>query len=72
LLSDHAQDVVKVTLYVVGRRGVVLSPDDHRYEADLAVAHPTDLVLEVALGDDGRLAEVAAVTHLTVSVTVDL
>jgi hypothetical protein len=50
----------------------MLSPHDNGDQTDLAVPHPADLILEVALGDDGRFAEIAAVTHLTVNVTDDL
>ena len=70
-IGDGAEHLVEVALHLLGRRGVVLAPHDHRHEADLAVTDPARLVLEVALRDDGRLAQLAGVAHFTVSVTVD-
>ena len=61
---------VKPIQHVVGRRDVVPVPDDHRHQTDLTVGDPTVVVLEVPRGENGRLAEVAAATHLvTCSVT---
>jgi hypothetical protein len=58
--------------HVLGRCGVVLAPHDHRHEADLTVTDPAGLVFEVALGHDRGFAELAALAHRTVRMTVDL
>jgi hypothetical protein len=57
------KDLMEVTLNVVGRHRVMYAPHDHRNETDFAVANPTGLVFEVALGEDGRLTELATVAH---------
>lgn len=72
LISDFGEDLMEVSAHLVGGQCVVHTPDHHRHEADLAVRDPTDLVFVVALGEDGRLAELAGPAHLTLSVTVDL
>jgi hypothetical protein len=57
------ENLMEVALHVIGRVGIVCSPDDHRHEADLAVPDPTRLVFEVSLGEDGRLAEFTLRVH---------
>jgi hypothetical protein len=59
-LGEH---LMEVALDLIGRVGIVGSPDNHRHEADLAVPDPTRLVFEVALGEDGRLAEFTLSAH---------
>jgi hypothetical protein len=63
VVGDLGKDLVQVPFDVVGWRRVVYSPNDHRHETDLAVANPTRLVFEVALGKDGRLTKFAHVAH---------
>jgi hypothetical protein len=57
------EDLVEVALHLIGRVGIVRSPNHHRHEAYLAVPDPTGLVFEVALGEDDRLAEFTLPTH---------
>ena len=63
VIRHFCQYLMKMSLHLLGRIGVVYSPDDHRHEADFTVADPTELVFEVSLGEDGRIAEFAAVAH---------
>ena len=62
-VRDFGQNLVEVALYLVGWIGIVCSPDHHRHEAYLTVPDPTGLVFEVALGEDGRLAEFTLPGH---------
>jgi hypothetical protein len=62
-VRDFGEDLVEVALDLIGRLRIVRSPDDHRHEAYLAVPDPTGLVFEVALGEDGRLAEFTLSAH---------
>jgi hypothetical protein len=58
-----SENLVEVSLHLIGRVGIVGSPHHHRHEAYLAVSNPTDLVFEVALGEDSRLAEFTLSVH---------
>jgi hypothetical protein len=62
-VRDFGQNLVEVALYLVGWIGIVRSPDHHRHEAYLTVPDPTGFVFEVALGEDGRLAEFTLPGH---------
>jgi hypothetical protein len=62
-VRDFGEDLVEVAFNLLGRVRIVRSPNDHRHEANLAVPDPTGLVLEVALGEDGRLAEFTLPAH---------
>jgi hypothetical protein len=62
-VRHFSQDPVEVALHLVGRIGIVRSPDHHRDEAYLTVPDPTGLVFEVALSEDGRLAEFTLSVH---------
>jgi hypothetical protein len=62
-VGDFGENLVKVAFHLLGRVGIVDSPDHHRHEAYLAISDPTRLVLEVALGEDGRLAEFTLSVH---------
>ena len=62
-VRDFRQNLVEVALYLVGWIGIVRSPDHHRHEAYLTVPDPTGFVFEVALGEDGRLAEFTLPGH---------
>jgi hypothetical protein len=63
LVRDLGEYLVEVALYLLGRVRVVRPPHDHGHETYLAVPDPTGLVFEVALGEDGRLAEFTLSTH---------
>jgi hypothetical protein len=63
LVGNFGEYLMEMTLHLIGRVGIVGSPDDHRHEADLTVPDPTGLVFEVALGEDGRLAEFTLPVH---------
>jgi hypothetical protein len=54
---------MEMAFHVLGRFGIVGSPDDHRHKAYLAVPDPTRLVFEVALREDCRLAEFTLPVH---------
>jgi hypothetical protein len=62
-VRDFGEDLVEVALHLIGRVRIVRSPDNHRHEAYLTVPDPTGLVFEVALGEDGRLAEFTPPVH---------
>lgn len=64
------QDPHPFTL-LLWRRVTVISPHDHRDFTDFAVSDPTEFVLEVPRRDDRRLAEIAAVAHFTLTMTVE-
>ena len=63
LVRPPPPGLVEVALHVVGGQRGVSAPHHHRHEADLAVRDPADLIFEVALGEDGRLAELAVPAH---------
>lgn len=62
-VRHFGEHLVEVALYLIWRVGIVRSPDHHRHETYLAVPDPTRLVFEVALGEDGRLAEFTPPVH---------
>jgi hypothetical protein len=62
-VRHFGEDLVQVALHLIGRVGIVRSPDHHRYQAYLAVPDPARLVFEVSLGEDGRLAEFTLPVH---------
>jgi hypothetical protein len=62
-VRDFGEDLVEMALDLVGWVRIVESPHHHRHETYLAVPDPTGLVFEVALGEDGRLAEFALPVH---------
>jgi hypothetical protein len=72
LLGDASQRVMKRSLHVLGRFGIMHPPYDHRHETDLAVTDPAQLVFEVPLRDDCSLAELARTAHCTCKMIVDL
>ena len=49
----------------------MFSPHHHRDETDFAVGDPAQFVLEVPRRDDRRLAEIAAVAHFALTMTVE-
>jgi hypothetical protein len=63
---------VEVALHLLGRKRVMYAPDNHRHETDFAVPYPAGFIFEVALGDNGRFAELTTLAHFTVKVTDDL
>jgi hypothetical protein len=62
-VRDFGENLVEVALDFLGRVRIVRSPDDHRHKTYFAVPDPTCLVFEVALGEDGRLAEFTLPAH---------
>ena len=68
-IGHGPESLVELSLDLVRWFGVVLAPDHHGHQADLAVSNPTEIIFEVALGYRRGLAEVA-VAHLTLKYTV--
>ena len=68
-IGHESQPVAQLIANVVGRGRVMLAPDDHRHETDLAVRDPAVGILEVARRNDRRFAEIAV--HRTFKVIVD-
>jgi hypothetical protein len=63
LVRYFGEDLVEVALDLLGRVWIVGPPHNHGHEAYLTVPDPTGLVFEVALGEDGRLAEFTLPAH---------
>ena len=60
LIRRHPNQLILHVRQLVGRRRFpVLAPNDHRYEADLAVGNPADLVFMEPFCEPGSLAELA-------------
>lgn len=61
-VGDSRQAFMQSCLDVVGRAGIVLSPHHHWDQTNFAVRDPAEFVVEVALSDDRRFAQVTG-TH---------
>lgn len=71
LVRDRAEQGPHLLTLLRWRRVAVFSPHHHRDFTDLAVGNPAEFALEVPRRDDRRLAEIAAVAHFTLTMTVD-
>lgn len=70
LVGNEGELLLQRRFYLDPRCGVVYSPHDHRHDTNRAVGDPTEIVVEVARGDDGRLTE-RTLTQFTLSETYE-